>query len=150
MIRPTSLILMLLAAAAGGTLFHVSFEVGALDERLAELNRDIRADREAIHVLRAEWSFLNQPERIEELARRHLDLAPATGGQLAGAATVPVREQEIEAPSPAAGSEPAVIQVAAPRDKPAAPAPRSRADLPRSLDDVLRDVTQATPAGGVQ
>ena len=70
MIRPTSLILMVLAATAGGALFQVAFEVSELDDELALLNRDIRTDRDAIHVLRAEWSFLNQPERLEELTRR--------------------------------------------------------------------------------
>jgi hypothetical protein len=160
MIRPTSLILMVLAAAAGGALFQVAFEVSALDDELAQLNRDIRADREAIHVLRAEWSFLNQPERLEELTRRHLDLLPASGSQIAGTGAVPVMPQNAPA---AAGSNiavtPAAAVVAAPKAKPAAPvaratAPRpsvrteSRANLVRSLDDVLREV-MATPASTV-
>ena len=94
MIRPTSLILMVLTAAAGGALFQIAFEVSELDGDLSQLNRDIRKDREAIHVLRAEWSFLNQPERLEELTRRHLDLLPVSGGQLAGSGAVPVRAQD--------------------------------------------------------
>jgi hypothetical protein len=161
MIRPTSLILMVLAAAAGGALFPVSFEVGALDDRLAQLNRQIRDDREAIHVLRAEWSFLNQPARLEELARRHLDLKPVAGAQIAGTGAIPVRA--VATPSEAAdGSEPsatAIVRVAAPRAKPAipdlrptysAPPPAARADLVRTLDDVLRDVTEAQGAGAVR
>jgi len=165
MIRPTSLILMVLAAAAGGALFQVAFEVSELDDELALLNRDIRADRNAIHVLRAEWSFLNQPERLEELTRRHLDLLPVTGAQIAGTGAVPVLPQD---ELPATGSNiagvitPAAIPAAAPKAKPAAPAPRppvtrvaekvNRANVARSLDDVLREVT-TTPAaasGGVQ
>jgi hypothetical protein len=74
MIRPASCVLLLLAACAGAALFHVSFDVSALDDRLTELNRGIVADQEALHVLRAEWSFLNQPARIEELSQRYLDL----------------------------------------------------------------------------
>ena len=74
MMRPTSLVLMLLAAAAGGALFHVSFEVTALDDRLSTLNRDIRTDREAIHVLRAEWGFLKHLFAIgRETAQGWLD-----------------------------------------------------------------------------
>ncbi|MEP4380320.1 MAG: hypothetical protein ABJ215_15865 [Alphaproteobacteria bacterium] len=165
MIRPTSLILMVLAAAAGGALFQVAFEVSELDDKLAELNRDIRNDRDAIHVLRAEWSFLNQPERIEELTRRHLDLLPATGAQIAGTGAVPVLPQD---ELPTTGSNiagvvtPASIPAAAPRAKPAAPAPRppatrvaekvNRAELVRSLDDVLREVmtTPAATSGGAR
>ncbi len=124
--RPTSFVLMALAAAAGGALFHVSFEVSELDDRLATLNRDIRDDRDAIHVLRAEWSFLNQPERLEELARRHLDLVPVSGAQLAGPGALPVRP-DVETPdSPARnvleGLGTAIsIQAGAPRAKPDAP-----------------------------
>lgn len=165
MIRPTSLILMVLAATAGGALFQIAFEVSELDDELAQLNTDIRTDRDAIHVLRAEWSFLNQPARLEELTRRHLDLLPVSGAQIAGTGAVPVLPQDA---LPATGSNiagvvtPAAIPAAAPRAKPAAPAPRpsatrvtekiNRADLVRSLDDVLREVL-ATPAGtsgGVQ
>jgi len=157
MIRPTSLILMVLAAAAGGALFQVAFEVSALDDKLAQLNRDIRADRDAIHVLRAEWSFLNQPERLEELTRRHLDLLPASGSQIAGTGAVPVMpEEELPANGSNIAVTPATAVIAAPKAKPAAPvaraaAPRAsaqtenRADLVRSLDDVLREV-MATPA----
>lgn len=165
MIRPTSLILMVLAAAAGGALFQVAFEVSELDDELALLNREIRTDRNAIHVLRAEWSFLNQPERLEELTRRHLDLLPVTGAQIAGTGAVPVLPQD---ELPATGSNiagimtPTAIPAAAPKAKPAAPAPRpsvtrvtekvNRANVARSLDDVLREVmtTPAATSGGVQ
>jgi len=153
MIRPTSSVLLLLAAAAGGALFYISFEVSELDDRLATLNRDIRADREAIHVLRAEWSFLNQPERLEELARRHLDLMPVAGNQLAGAGTLPVRpDSELDTRNRTIGPDglgtEIVLPTAAPKAKPTAPArsaviPVATATAPkpersRSLDDVLR------------
>ncbi|MBT3808707.1 MAG: hypothetical protein HOL07_09360 [Rhodospirillaceae bacterium] len=169
MIRPTSLILMVLAAAAGGALFQIAFEVSELDDELAQLNTDIRTDRDAIHVLRAEWSFLNQPARLEELTRRHLDLLPVSGAQIAGTGAVPVLPQD---ELPTTGSNiagvvtpaaiPAAARAAAPRAKPAAPAPRpsvtrvaekvNRADLVRSLDDVLREVltTPTATSGGVQ
>ncbi len=168
--RPTSFVLMALAATAGGALFHVSFEVSALDDRLATLNHEIRDDRDAIHVLRAEWSFLNQPERLEELARRHLDLLPVSGAQLAGPGALPIRP-DVETPddNPARtvleGLGTAIsIQAGAPRTKPDAPdrpaieiaatpevapvavpavasAERAGAAGERSLDDVLREIS---------
>ena len=155
MIRPTSLILMVLVAAASGTVFQVAFEVSELDDELAQLNRDIRADRDAIHVLRAEWSFLNQPGRLEELTRRHLDLLPTSGSQIAGTGAIPVTTRN-EVPETAVADIAATVipavAVAAPKAKPAAPAPHTaatkvtantaagRANLVRSLDDVLREV----------
>ena len=161
MIRPTSAILLILAAASGGALFHVSFEVSELDDRLATLNRDITSDREATHVLRAEWSFLNQPERIEELARRHLDLVPVSGAQLTGAGTLPVRpDRELVEPRIDNSINPdrtILLHAGAPRTKPAAPdrqaiipvssAPSDHAAAEtaithRSLDDVLREIVR--------
>jgi len=164
MIRPTSAILLLLAAATGGALFHVSFEVSALDDRLATLNRDIKADREATHVLRAEWSFLNQPERIEELARRHLDLSPVSGTQLTSVDTLPVRpDRAPELPQIDNSPDPdrtILLDAGAPRLKPTAPdrpvimtvaspaadaATMSEPDIAitnRSLDDVLREIVR--------
>ncbi|HCP00929.1 MAG TPA: hypothetical protein DIT35_05500 [Rhodospirillaceae bacterium] len=141
---------MVLAAAAGGALFQIAFEVSELDDELAQLNRDIRAHRDTIHVLRAEWSFLNQPDRLEELTRRHLDLLPVSGAQIAGGGAVPValREELPVARSNIAGAIiPAVI--AAPKAKPAVPMARAnssnQANLDRSINDVLRKIL-ATPA----
>jgi hypothetical protein len=91
MIRPTSCILLLLAAGAGAALFHISFDVSALDDRLTALNRGIVADQEALHVLRAEWAFLNQPARIEELSQRYLDLQPLDGAQIGTASLLAFR-----------------------------------------------------------
>lgn len=164
MIRPTSLILMVLTAAAGGALFQIAFEVSELDGDLSQLNRDIRKDREAIHVLRAEWSFLNQPERLEELTRRHLDLLPVSGGQLAGSGAVPVRAQDQEPVTDpliadtGAAAKPAVLQDTAPKVKPAAPRrtarlssqTTNRADLVRSFDDVLREAIDTPGSGGAR
>ena len=51
MIRPTTLAMFVLAAGTGGLLFQISFEVGALEDRLVDLNRAIISDQESIHVL---------------------------------------------------------------------------------------------------
>lgn len=65
-----------LATLAGYALYHVSFEVETLESRLAELNGEIMKEQEALHVLRAEWSYLNRPDRLAELSR---DLLPKLG-----------------------------------------------------------------------
>ena len=99
MIRQASLLLLILAAGAGVALFQVSYDVSALEDRLTTLNRNIVADQEALHVLRAEWSFLNQPARLEELSQRYLDLQPLNGAQIGDVAMLPVR---LHPPVPAA------------------------------------------------
>ena len=73
--------LLAIAVAAVG-LFHISYRVQGLERELGEEHRLILEHREAIHVLNAEWSYLNRPGRIAELATRHLGLAPMSAQQV--------------------------------------------------------------------
>jgi hypothetical protein len=65
-------------------LFQIKHAVQGLEEEYAGLNRDILASKQQIHVLQAEWSYLNRPERLTGLAERHLDLEPMTPTQIGG------------------------------------------------------------------
>ncbi|MGE0716452.1 MAG: hypothetical protein AB7P02_13505 [Alphaproteobacteria bacterium] len=88
-----------LVSALGYGVFQVKYEVQEMESRLVHLNRAILDDQQAIHVLKAEWSFLNQPARLEQFARRHLDLAPIGAGQLGRIEDIPLRPEF--APPPA-------------------------------------------------
>jgi len=83
MIRQGFLFWVLLVGGAGVALFLMKYEVQAREERLARINAEIIRTQEAIQVLRAEWSYLNRPDRLADLATRHLDLVPASGRQIA-------------------------------------------------------------------
>jgi cell division protein FtsL len=74
MIRPAMILIALLASSLGLTLFIVKYQVQDLEGVLMEYNQKITEDREAIHVLRAEWSHLNQPSRLRKLANRYLGM----------------------------------------------------------------------------
>ena len=63
-----------LAGLLGATLFFVKHEVKDLETRLASVNHEIARNEEDIHVLNAEWSFLNDPVRLRDLAERHLGM----------------------------------------------------------------------------
>ncbi|MBP5857725.1 hypothetical protein KAJ83_11960 [Marivibrio halodurans] len=65
---------VMLLGATGYTLFHITFEVEALESELARLNKQIVEEQEAVHVLEAEWSYLNRPERIEQLSETFLPM----------------------------------------------------------------------------
>lgn len=66
------------AVAVGAALILVNHRVQVLEDRLAEINRDIAASRDAVRVLGAEWSYLNQPDRLENLGVRLLGFAPVS------------------------------------------------------------------------
>jgi len=55
-------------------LFTVKYRVQALSDELEHLDLQIVADREALHILKAEWSHLNHPKRLQDMADRHLNL----------------------------------------------------------------------------
>ncbi len=80
-----------LAAAVGFGLFHVKYKVQALEEELARLNHDIIQDQEQLHVLHAEWAYLNRPERLDELNGKFLGLGPLTPDHMAALKDLPMR-----------------------------------------------------------
>tara|TARA_B100001564_G_C20621593_1_gene662624 strand:+ start:352 stop:726 length:375 start_codon:yes stop_codon:yes gene_type:complete len=63
----------LLASMAYG-VFHIKHRVKELTKDAIALNRQIATDKEAIHVLEAEWAYLVQPLRIKMLAQQYMDL----------------------------------------------------------------------------
>lgn len=115
MIRLRTLLWGLLVAVSGYAMFQVKYEVVQLEDELARVNRQIGADREQSRVLGAEWSFLNQPARLDQLAKRHLSLGPIGTGQIGRLDQLPRRSPlppaAVAAAPPSAPSQP----TAAPR-----------------------------------
>ncbi len=83
-------------------LFQVKYEVQRLEEALQSEHRAILKDQEAVHVLKAEWSYLNQPARLSELAVRHLGMAPLSVEQIVVFEALPRRQERLsDEPAPA-------------------------------------------------
>ena len=106
------LVLGLVALAYG--IYQVKYEARGLDADIASLGKRIDEERDAIAVLRAEWSLLNRPERIERLAKKYLKLAPAKPLQLVTLDTVTNRDFDrtrVEVAAPAPETKPAKTAV---------------------------------------
>jgi cell division protein FtsL len=82
MLRFVNICLVLALVALAYVIYEGKYEARALDEDIGGLRKDIEKERDAVAVLRAEWSLLNRPERIERLAIKHLKLKPAQPQQL--------------------------------------------------------------------
>ena len=80
--RQTTILTLLVAAMMSVALFFLKYEVIGLESELDMLNQAIVSDRESIHVLEAEWSHLNDIERLKALAERYLKLRPTDPAQL--------------------------------------------------------------------
>lgn len=84
----------IMVAALG--LFHVKYQVQRLEEELDLAQRSILHRQESIHILKAEWSYLNRPARLSDLAKRHLDLAPLDSNRLVRLNDLPRRAERNE------------------------------------------------------
>ena len=65
------------AVATAVGLFTVKYKVQDLEEKIDRTNQKIVESQQATHILRVEWAHLNEAERIERLAQKHLKLEPA-------------------------------------------------------------------------
>ena len=53
-------------------LFQMSGKVQNAKEGITHLKKQIEQDKNDIHLLKAEWAYLTNPERIKELSKKHL------------------------------------------------------------------------------
>lgn len=84
MIRTSSILFwfsLVIIASLG--LYRTSNRVQELDQQLRATNAAIDAEKQSLHVLKAEWVYLSNPARIEAAARRHLALRPTAPAQVA-------------------------------------------------------------------
>lgn len=82
MLRFVNVCLVLGLVALTYVIYQVKYDARSLDKEIVALNKSLETERDAIAVLRAEWSLLNRPERIDRLAKKYLKLAPPSPRQL--------------------------------------------------------------------
>jgi hypothetical protein len=84
----TAMTLMFLFAYA---VYHGGALARAEEARVKRIERQIAQEQAKIKVLRADWALLTKPERLQELASRHLALAPVAAIQFTQFASLPMR-----------------------------------------------------------
>jgi hypothetical protein len=87
---------MLIFAAA--YVYRIKMESTSRVERVQRLNAEIREQRDAIAVLRAEWARLDAPLRLQGLAERHLALKPIVATQYDQLKNLPERPTSFAKP----------------------------------------------------
>jgi cell division protein FtsL len=100
---------------AASVVYKIKFDSTLQAERVAKLRNELRNERNAIASLRAEWSALATPGRIQGLAERHLALKPIQVIQFDDLASLPERPPAL----PARSSDPIGAMIA-PKDHQAA------------------------------
>jgi cell division protein FtsL len=87
-VRQATALCLLLAVALAVVMLTVAHQVQGLEEELGSIRRATVGERQKMHVLQAEFSFLAEPERLRRLANAHLGLVPVEPDQLASFATL--------------------------------------------------------------
>jgi hypothetical protein len=76
---------------AAAYVYRIKMESTVRTERVLKLHADIREQRDAIAALRAEWTKLDAPLRLQGLAERHLPLKPVNATQYDSLKNLPER-----------------------------------------------------------
>lgn len=80
------------AVVTGYLLFYVSYRVEELETKLSQINEQILREQETIHILEAEWSYLNRPDRLQKLSDNVLpELQPIDAAQFTSLRRLPRR-----------------------------------------------------------
>ena len=86
---------------AAADVYKIKYESTLEAERVAKLRAELRREQDRIAELRAEWSKLDRPDRLQELAQRHLPLKPLDIRQYDTLDKLPQRPVELVPPGTA-------------------------------------------------
>lgn len=79
-------------------VYHIKYASAALNREVQELVKDIEGERDTIAALRAQFSALSKPSRLQGLSERHLKhLKPFSVAQLATTGEIPDRLPDLGA-----------------------------------------------------
>ncbi len=90
--RFTTLIAAVLVVGLGYWAYHQTIQTQMADRDVSRLVHQIASERERLGILRAEWAYLNRPDRLRELARinfERLRLLPLAPDQFGNVAQIP-------------------------------------------------------------
>lgn len=106
--RILNILVIAALVVAASYVYKIKFDSTLQAERVAKLRHELRRERDAVAVLRAEWAKLQAPTRIQGLAERHLKLKPMASTQFGSFDNLPMR------PPPVPPQEDPIASVIAP------------------------------------
>src|SRR5689334_3660649 len=95
MLRLLHIVVLAALVLAAADVYKIKYESTLQAEKVAKLKTELRREENAIANLRAEWSKLDRPDRIQELAQRHLTLKPIDARQYDALDRLPEKPKDI-------------------------------------------------------
>jgi hypothetical protein len=103
-LRVLNLLVIGVLVLAAAYVYRIKLDATVQAERLAKLRGELRHERDKVAALRARWEQLDNPARIEALAKRLLPLRPIAPTQFDGLDRLPERPaQDVAARDPIGG-----------------------------------------------
>ena len=99
MFRTTDMVLIAVMVSAAAFTYKTKHDAERQYGEVRRLQSAINSEEDRIDVLKADWSLLTQPSRLQRLAERfhdELQLEPVDARQIADLDELPERQLEIE------------------------------------------------------
>lgn len=112
--RTTDVVLIAVMLSAAAFTYKTKHDAEAMMRRVSELETGIQLEKDAINVLKADWSLLTQPGRLETLTEIYKDelglavLDPRQIAQPHALGAIPLRDDLLVAEDGQAASDPVV------------------------------------------
>ena len=87
--RLSTVVWLFVIVIAAFMLYKVKYEVQSLKSEIAEKSRELEQEKQALHVVAAEWAYLNRPERLQKLAVKYLASSDVTVNQISDIEAIP-------------------------------------------------------------
>ncbi|MDR1826895.1 MAG: hypothetical protein LBR29_01040 [Methylobacteriaceae bacterium] len=94
MIRLLNILAITALILSAGFAYSIKYETLRQHEEKQALQESVRAERETISTLNAEWAMLNSPERLQRLADKYLSVQQLDVRQLARTADLAPRPEK--------------------------------------------------------
>ncbi len=102
MFRTSDIVLIAVMIAAAAFTYKTKHDAENRLDEVRKLERAIRMEEDTITILKADWSLLTQPKRLQKLAEVYqgeLNLKPVEAHQFVKLDDLPAKPIQIEGPS---------------------------------------------------
>jgi len=97
MIRLISVAAIVLAVGSSFGLYQLKYQTAIAEREAGKLKAQVAKEEEMVHVLRAEWNYLNRPENLQAMVEKHLpEMREVKPAQLVDMSEIPYRPLSME------------------------------------------------------
>ncbi len=100
MFRTTDIILVTAMVSAAAFTYKIKHDTDKMRAQIAQIERKISIEKDSMNLLKADWSLLTQPSRLQKLVESYgdeLQLQTVTAEQVADFDELPGRRVNIDA-----------------------------------------------------